>query len=268
VTGRDLILTIRPYLLTVRAYARESRTPRDFLRLLRVRLSQSKLGPLVCPRRITVEVDLRTVGSSTWLRSHTTDVAVLGEVLEARSYDPFARAAAGDVRTIVDLGANTGLAARWLLERFPSARLVAVEPHPGNVAVLKQNLRTYGDRAKVVAACIGASERRVALAGTREDGYRIVENGGEIPVVTMETVFSGLGGRRIDMLKVDIEGSEEELFADCSSWIERVGLVSVECHHPFSGEALLSRLAESGVAPRLVASQSAFDYDMVVVDLS
>ena len=212
-------------------------------------------------------MNLRSLGKSVWLRSHTTDIAVLGEVLESGAYDPLAEAAPKDIRTIADLGACTGLAARWLLERFPAARLVAVEPHPGNLAVLELNLRPYGDRARVVGACIGARERQVGIAGTREDGYRIDDKGSDVSVVTMETVFSGLDTARIDVLKVDIEGTEEELFADCSSWIGQVGIMSVECHHPFSADSLLNRLTEAGSRPRHIASSSASGYDMLVVDM-
>jgi FkbM family methyltransferase len=260
-------LKIAQYASTLRVYARESLGPRDFARLVRVRLSQSKLGKLVCPRPIVVDVNLRSFGRGLWLRSHTTDIAVLGEVVEGRSYAPLADAATDDVQTIADLGANTGIAARWLLERFPTARLVAVEPHPANVSVLERNLQPYGARARIVPACIGARARQVGLSGTREDGYKLVEVEGGVSVVTMDTVFAELGAPTIDVLKVDIEGTEDELFTNESDWVERVGLMSVECHHPFSGRDLLDRLGTRGANPRLVTSSSAFDYEMVVVDL-
>ena len=138
---------------------------KHFARLMRVRLSQSKIGPLVCPRPIVVQVALRSLGPGVMLRSHTTDISVLGEILVSRNYE-VAAIAAGNAKTIVDLGANTGLAARWLLERFPQARIVCVEPESGNLAVLMHNLAPYGDRARVIGACVGGHERRVALVGS------------------------------------------------------------------------------------------------------
>ena len=51
------------------------------------------------------------------------------------------------------------------------------------------------------------------------------EGDGDTAVITMDDVLSELGKARIDVLKVDIEGAEEELFADCASWIERVGVL-------------------------------------------
>jgi FkbM family methyltransferase len=260
------------HLATVAAYAREARTPRDFVRLMRVRLSQSKIGPAVCRHRIRADVDLRSLGRGVRLRSHTTDIAVLGEVLEGSSYEALAGAAPRDVATIVDLGACTGLAARWLLQRFPSARLVAVEPHEGNVAVLRENLAPYPDRAMIVPACIGARERTVVMVGSREDGFSMRETDdghGDTGVVTMEAIFEELSSDRIDVLKVDIEGAEEELFSDCASWINRIGTLSVECHHPYSVGALVQRLEASGARPVVVSSESTpFGYDMAVVRVS
>jgi FkbM family methyltransferase len=256
----------RQYLRTVATYAREARTPGDFLRLMRVRLSQSKLGPLVCRRPIGVDVTLHSVGR-VHLRSHTSDIAVLGELIESGSYEGLAGAAPAQVSTIVDLGANTGLAARWLLARFPGARLVAVEPERGNVAVLRRNLGTLGDRAGILAECVGATRRRVSMAGTREDGFRMQDTDeGDVSVATMEDVFAELGADRIDLLKVDIEGAEEELFADCGDWIGRVGVVSVECHHPFTADRLLEQLERSGARPRAIATeQTTLGYDMALV---
>jgi FkbM family methyltransferase len=259
------------YLRTVATYAREAATPLDLWRLLRVRLSQSRLGPLVCRRPICVDLRLRSIGR-VWLRSHTTDVVVLGELIEGGSYEALASAAPERVASIVDLGANTGLAACWLLRRFPAARLVAVEPHPGNLAVLRRNLAAFGDRVRIVGACIGAKERRVALVGAREDGYRMLDvrdGDADTAVVTMETVFAKLGCDRIDLLKVDVEGAEAELFADCKQWIRRVGVLSVECHHPFRAERLLDELEHAGVRPRPAAIElTPFDYDMALVRIA
>ena len=259
--------TVARHASTVATYLREASSPLDFWRLMRVRLSQSKLGPLLCPRPIVVGVRLRSLGPVT-LRSHTSDIAVLGELIEGDSYAPLADAAPPRVETIVDLGANTGLAARWLLERFPAARLVAVEPQQGNLAVLRRNLS--GGRARILAACVGATARRVTMVGAREDGYRMSDDGdGDTAVLTMEDVLEELGSDRIDLLKVDIEGAEEELFADCSAWIDRVGVVSVECHHPFTADRLLGQLEAAGARPVAIAvERTPLGYDMALVGIA
>ena len=141
--------------------------------------ARARLDRIVCPRPIATEVDLVSLGRGVLLRSHTTDISVLGELLVAGSYEPLIGAVEGEPAFIVDLGANTGLAARLFLERFPKARIICVEPEMGNVVALQSNLSGYGDRATVVAAAIGGRARRAALArGRGEFGFRIVEPDG------------------------------------------------------------------------------------------
>lgn len=252
-------------------YAREALTGRDFLRLLRVRLSQSKIGPLVCRKPLTVRIDTRTLGPDVVLRSHTTDISVFGEILNGGSLEPLVAAVEGPVDRVVDLGANTGLSSRFLLNRFPGAQLVAVEPDDGNVAVLRENLDPLGRSARIIPACIGAYERPVALLGVREDGYSMHDDpAGGIDVVTMETIVDHLDGRRIDVLKVDIEGAERELFAECASWIRSVGVASVECHYPFKCSDLTAAIRRAGLEPAVVGIGSApdFGYETVVLRLT
>jgi FkbM family methyltransferase len=232
----------------VRIYAHECASMRDFIRLMRVRLSQSKVGRWVTPRPITVDVDMVTLGPSVRLRSHTTDISVLKELLVGDSYDPLP--AAADVDTVVDLGANVGLSFRWLRARYPGARFVCVEPEPGNLEVLKANVRAVDPNAIIHAACIGGREREVSLTTTSgEWGFRMTdaENAGGLPVITMDKLLADAGIERIGVLKCDIEGAEAEVFADCASWIDRVDAMSIECHSDVvETDSLLATVAANG----------------------
>jgi FkbM family methyltransferase len=245
---------LQRYVQEAVTYRREATSARDFWRVMRVRLSQSKIGRLVCPRPIVVDVSLRSLGRGVRLRSHTTDVSVLGEIVVSRSYEA-AASAAPEARTIVDLGANIGLASRWLLERFPQARIVSVEPERGNVGVLRHNLAPFAERASVIDACVGARARRVSLVTSgREDAHsmRDVAHGADTDVVTMSDVLSVLGSDRVDLLKCDIEGAESELFESSAAWISGVGVLAVECHGAFTAQRLLEALSSNGVAARTI----------------
>jgi len=226
---------MRRYLRQVRAYWRETRTPLDFLRLMQVRLSLSRVGRLACPHHVTRWVDVRNLGGPVALRSHTSDISVLGELLLGDAYGTIERHAPEHVHSILDLGANTGLAARWLMRRHPDARIMCVEPEPGNVEILRQNLA--GTDAVIVPMCVGARERRVALASsTGEWGYRMTDEVGDVRVTTMDAILPWFIGS-IDVLKCDIEGAEGELFED-APWMDRVGVAVVECHG-IPGERIL-----------------------------
>ena len=230
-------------------YWRECVRLRDFVRLMRVRLSQSKVGRWVTPRSIIVDVDLRQLGPSVRLRSHTSDISVLKELLMGGSYEPLPETAA---ETVVDLGANIGLSYRWLRARYPGARFLCVEPDPGNLDVLRVNV--LDERAEIVAACVGGHERQAKLVGgDGEWGFRMTDvqdplaHTGEISVRTMDALLAEAGIDRVGVLKCDIEGAESEVFEDCRSWIRRVDAMSVECHaDSMSTEALLAALSANG----------------------
>lgn len=239
------------YVSELRTYWRASAGARDFARLMQVRLSRSKLRWAVCPRRKSVSVHLRELGKSVILRSHTSDIFVLNELVLDRGYDPVLAFLPDPVRVVVDLGANVGLVSRWILDKYPDAQVIAVEPEPGNAAVLRRNLEATGKRFIVIQACAGASERQVMLntdgaecACSMDDGP--TAGGISVPVLTMQQILSGIGDSSIDLLKCDIEGAEAELFDACESWIGRVKVIVAELHGAYTAAHLIDALRRNG----------------------
>ena len=53
---------------------------------------------------------------------------------------------------------------------------------------------------------------------------------GEIPAYTIEDLLARSNASRIDILKLDIEGAEEEVLASSEGWIDCVQLMMVEFH--------------------------------------
>jgi FkbM family methyltransferase len=265
-----MIARLRYLVRELGTYAREARTPRDFIDLMRVRLSMSKVGWLVCRRPMVVEADLHSFGGPVRLRSHTTDVSVLSELVVCGAYDAVADRADLGVRTVLDLGANVGLTARWMAARWPGSRIVCVEPEAGNAAVLRHNVAAL-EGVTVVEACVGAFERTVELTTTTgEHGFSMScwpGNGVSSEVVTMDQVLIAGDIETIDLLKCDIEGAERELFSDCRTWIGRVDLAVVECHDGFTAEDLLDLLEENGAAFEIAEREIDPDYGLDTVTL-
>jgi FkbM family methyltransferase len=234
----------------IAAYWRDSYSPIDFMKLMRVRLSQSKLGWIFCPSPIVADLRLRTFGPDpVRIRSHTTDVSVLGEIVVSKGYDVLLQHRRSMPSLIVDLGANIGLVDRWFLAQYPGAKVIAVEPEPSNVEILRANVA--GLPVEVVPAAIGITERVVRLhTVTGEHGFTMVGEPTpdsrcvDVPVVTMKSIMKD--AKVVDLLKVDIEGAEEELFSECSDWIGKVSLLLVECHGHYKVSTLLAALREAG----------------------
>ena len=220
------------------------------MQLMRVRLSRSKIGWLVCPRTMVAEVSLVSCGGPVVIRSHSTDISVLRELLLGGTYQ-VASGLMASSSTIVDLGSNTGLAARWLQAHHPGAKVLCVEPEAGNASLLEENLKRSDSASDVYRACIGSVKRSVQLKSSSGSwGFEMVEAGeadGElIRVITMDDVLHDHGWNTVDLLKCDIEGAERELFEGCADWIQCVHLVVVECHADFHAEDCFNLIAAGG----------------------
>ena len=51
-----------------------------------------------------------------------------------------------------------------------------------------------------------------------------------VKAMTVDKIIEDFGIDRINILKIDIEGAEKEVFADSSAWIESVDALIVELH--------------------------------------
>jgi FkbM family methyltransferase len=123
---------------------------------------------------------------------------------------------------IIDAGAHIGMAAMLFASRYPLATVVAVEPEPSNYALLVKNTRDYPN-IKTLRG--GLWSRRVNLAITNEDAatwsFRVVETSDAdgIPAFGVPDIMTRFNLPRVDILKIDIEGSEIEALSSSTQWM-------------------------------------------------
>jgi len=142
---------------------------------------------------------------------------------------------------IMDLGANIGLSSLWLLTQFPQATILAVEPDPGNYLLCCKNLERYEQRARVVRGAAWSKSTLLAVVrGAYRDGRewttqvteaKSTESGLQVEGWDIGSLLDLSKARAVDILKVDIEGSELEVFASGSeSWLPYVHNICIELH--------------------------------------
>jgi len=86
----------------------------------------------------------------------------------------------------------------------------------------------WSEEAELVAAHTAAADHYSAFA-TRAPVA--AERGGDLMRgLPMSRVIAESGFDRVDLLKVDIEGAEVELFKGDVSWLRRVGAIAIEFH--------------------------------------
>ena len=117
----------------------------------------------------------------------------------------------------VDIGSNIGLYALPIAVGRPGARVLAIDANPKMVARLRWNAQA-SDAANltVVHAAVSDHEGQGDLM-IRKDDDAIVKLSeaapGPIPVRTLAALIAQAGLARIDGLKIDIEGHEDEALA-------------------------------------------------------
>ncbi len=147
---------------------------------------------------------------------------------------------APDVLTVIDAGANIGISTRVLAERFPRARIIAIELEAANAALLRRNTACV-DRVTCLHAGLWAEDCDLVVAdGPDASSWSFhavplsaspaLDRGRMVPGMSMHTILERFGIDRLDVLKVDIEGGEVEVFAGADDWIDRVDGVMIELH--------------------------------------
>jgi len=150
---------------------------------------------------------------------------------------------------VVDLGANIGLRTLYLASKAPEARFICVEPAPGNANFLHRNLASVSQAIIVQAAVtresgtVGFDDIRPAWGGggISRDWLLCVE---AISIDDFLARYAPEG--TIDLLKMDVQGAEAELFFGPMAWLDRVTCLIAELHPPFPPEQFRRLLVALG----------------------
>jgi FkbM family methyltransferase len=173
-------------------------------------------------------VRIRGYGAPLTLRPRDSDLGVLRQTFVARDCDV-------DVpppKWIVDAGAYVGFTAVFFAKRYPGARIIAIEPSPENVALLRENCARYPQVTVVEGALWyepGSLELEFSKRGSWATQVRAATTG-KVRAMTVSDVMKEHGIPEIDLLKIDIEGAEREIFSRPLPWLEKVGTLVCELH--------------------------------------
>jgi FkbM family methyltransferase len=172
-----------------------------------------------------------------YVRHGTVDVLTLDQIVGSGHYEPPQQVTrlldeAGPLQ-VVDLGANIGVFGAFILRRYGGSTITAIEPHPANVAVLLRVVEANACRAdwRVIEACAGTEDGTASLAIDGEFTTARIDSAARksVTVSTLD-VFPLL--EKVDLLKIDIEGSEWGLLDDPRFASVPARAVALE-YHPY-----------------------------------
>lgn len=171
------------------------------------------------------------------LRVGTSDVDVFEEIFVNWEYGWNFSA---PPRVIVDVGGYTGLSAAFFAHTYPAARVIVIEPDARNFELLRQNTARFPNLSAVRAA-VWKESGSITLSdpGLGSWGLQVSEAGDAPPAgepiraVTLDEIRQEFNLDRIDLLKVDVEGSEKEIFHTADAWLPFVDVICIELHDRF-----------------------------------
>lgn len=149
---------------------------------------------------------------------------------------------------IIDGGANIGLAVLYFKKQFPEAQIVAFEPNPESFRCLKLNIEVnqisgveiHNAALSGVAGMISfytSSDMRIADIGAsavKKHVHHYHSSKGEVIENKVESkALSPFIDKQVDLLKLDIEGSEGGVFNEISDKFHLINHSVMEYHYHF-----------------------------------
>lgn len=181
------------------------------------------------------------------VRTNRSDMFIAGEVFDQKCYDidlDFAP------KTILDLGGNIGFSTIYYKRRYPGADVAVVEPIPDNLKLLRRNLAMNGVEARVFEGAISIEPGTINMQlSDKPSEHKVSGNGAgdlEVRGYSIPEIIKEMGWDSIDLLKVDVEGYEYELLQKNTDWLEKVGVMIMELHPPFTQEEFEALMKSKG----------------------
>ena len=157
-----------------------------------------------------------------YCREKEEDLGIVSEYCENRTLSIF-RNLAKNAEVIIDVGANVGKYT-VLASKFSKATVIAMEASRKNFLILKKNLQL--NKCKNVLAINMAatkSNRKVKLyKGATGGQYTLRPANSAYEVVNgiaLDSLLKKLGIRRVDLIKIDVEGSELDVIEGLKQYL-------------------------------------------------
>lgn len=169
-----------------------------------------------------------------YFRSNSTDVHLVKSILYAEEYNVDLRGVSP--LNVVDVGANVGYTSIYFSNKFPNARVFSFEPEPESFDLLLKNAEAYSNvilsneaiwsvKTKLSASSEKYDSWSFGLKESSEEGL-----GENFQAIAVNDILERIDGE-IDILKMDIEGAEKDLFIpENTAWLKFVKVIIIELH--------------------------------------
>lgn len=187
-------------------------------------------------RGVNRDVRMAGIKKPILLRPGTSDHGVFYQIFIKQEYKIKLEF---EPRVIVDGGANIGLSSVYFKNKYPDAHIIAIEPDDENFEMLRKNLAGYPNISlKNAGLWSKKMQTRVVdkyglgkWAMVTEEVTDIGDDDSSFNTVTMSDIMEEFQIDYIDLLKLDIETAEKQLFEDnFKEWLSRTKVIIIELH--------------------------------------
>lgn len=168
-----------------------------------------------------------------YLRSNTKDLETFKEIFNDNIYNlqlPIVP------KTIIDAGANVGFASLFFRLKYREAIIIAIEIEKQNVAMMLRNTINLKQlRIENKALFNRKSFFKIENPFNATNSFVIKEvqqsEKYDVEAITLEEILTLYKWETIDILKIDIEGAEIQLFErNYEKWLPKTKIIMVETH--------------------------------------
>jgi FkbM family methyltransferase len=145
---------------------------------------------------------------------------------------------------IIDCGANIGLSIIYFKQLFPKAEIIGFEPDEKVYKVLQHNSRVFNlKNVQLIKKACWNDETVLRFFSEGADGGRVAGNTDNRNIIEVETTrLRRYLKKRVDFLKIDIEGAENEVLNDVQDLLTNVDKIFVEFHSFIGKEQMLPEI--------------------------
>jgi FkbM family methyltransferase len=189
----------------------------------------------------TAELQVSELTHPLFMKPNTIDNCSFQEVFLDQEYSLDFLNLDIEVSTIIDAGANIGFGAVYFVNKYPNAKVVSIEPDQQNFDWLCKNTMEY-ELISTMKGAVWCSETLIEIKdeGWGSRGYIVEETKNEsettIQGFSIEQIMKANNVDHISILKMDVEGSEKEIFeSNYEYWLPRTKCLIVETHDRMKG---------------------------------
>lgn len=210
------------------------------------RLKKLQRSRTIEPQKVT----LRSVNHPFFVRPHTSDIRIITDNIIREEYGQFEVSQYGDIHWMIDAGAYIGDTTAYFLSRFPDLKVIALEPNLPAYQMLVRNLSPYYPRAIPLQMGLWGEDKIMKFSG-RATAARISEIGNDIVCSSIPSLMKQHSIPRLNILKMDIEGAEENVFAaNSEGWLKNTDIIIIEFHGASNEVKITSHLEQHGFRGR------------------